>query len=132
MGADTGRVRGGEGRGGVEDLSETEMSGAWALIDGFLSISPGRYATVCNSSKWRYSRYLNVVGSAMELRECLCQLQGHFESSAEKPRVHAELAYASARIRLLPVLLPWRNSPQWARASLLPRLCGHTQTRHIR
>ena len=41
MGADT---------GGGGDVSETELSGAWALIDGFLSISPGRCAAGCNTA----------------------------------------------------------------------------------
>jgi hypothetical protein len=47
MGADTGGSGVG---GGGEDVSETEMTGAWALIDGFLSIIPGRYAAVCSTA----------------------------------------------------------------------------------
>ena len=39
-----------EGGGWGEDVSETEMIGAWALIDGFLSISPERCAAVCNTA----------------------------------------------------------------------------------
>jgi hypothetical protein len=43
MGADTG--------GGGRDVSETEMIGSWALIDGFfLSVIPGRNAAVCNTA----------------------------------------------------------------------------------
>lgn len=40
-----------------------------------------------HNCKWLYSRDLDIMRFSVEARDFSCQLQGHFGSSAEKPRM---------------------------------------------